>query len=76
MPIARPPSNSRPTSGWLTFARDVPVKAIAAVRASRGTSRLFLIGAASPSHAQYLTQRLTDLENSPWAPELRTYWPD
>jgi hypothetical protein len=56
------------------FAREVPIKPIAAVRASRGTSPLFLVGAASASHAHYLAERITDLERSPWATELRMYW--
>ncbi len=57
------------------FARDVPVRPIAAVRASRGTTRLFLVGAATSSHTNYLTERLTDLERGPWAAELTVYWP-
>jgi hypothetical protein len=57
------------------FARDMPIKPIAAVRASRGTSRLFLVGAATAAHASYLTERLTGLERSPWSTELLVYWP-
>lgn len=52
------------------FAREVPITPIGAVRASRGTSRLFLVGAASAAHAGYLTERLAGLEGSPWAGEL------
>jgi len=52
------------------FAREVPITPIGAVRASRGSSRLFLVGAASVSHARYLTERLAELERSPWAREL------
>jgi len=48
---------------------------VAAVRASRGTNRLFLAGAASAAHAQYLTVRLTALQHSPWAGELIAYRP-
>ena len=57
------------------FARDLPIKPIAAVRASRGTTRLFLVGAATSSHAHYLTERLVRLERGPWAGELIVYWP-
>src|SRR5260370_515771 len=52
------------------LARALPVQPIAAVRASRGTVRLFLVGAASKSHACYLTERLVSLEHSPWGTEL------
>ena len=45
------------------------------MRASRGTSRLFLVGAATAAHARYLTERLTRLERSPWRAELLVYWP-
>ena len=57
------------------FAAGVPVVPVAAVRASRGTNRLFLVGAATAAHAQYLTRRLTALQHSPWAGELFVYWP-
>ena len=49
---------------------------VAAVRASRGTSRLFLVAAATPAHAQYLIGKLTALATSPWVTELIVYWPD
>ena len=52
------------------FAREVPITPIGAVRASRGSSRLFLVGAASGSHARYLTERLARLDRSSWAREL------
>jgi len=52
------------------FAREVPITPVGAVRASRGTSRLFLVGAAGDAHATYLTERLAGLERSPWAREL------
>ena len=57
------------------FAAGVPIAPVAAVRASRGTNRLFLVGAASAAHAQYLTGRLTALQHSPWAGELTVYRP-
>lgn len=53
----------------------VPVQPVAAVRASRGTARLFLIGAASAAHSRHLTGRLTALQHGPWAEELTVYWP-
>jgi hypothetical protein len=46
------------------LARGVPVEPVAAVRASRGSNRLFLIGAASAAHSRYLTDRLTALQGS------------
>jgi hypothetical protein len=55
------------------IAREMPIKPVAAVRASRGTTRLFLV-AATASHARYLTDRLAALTVSPWATELRVYW--
>jgi hypothetical protein len=55
------------------IAREVPIKPIAAVRASRGTTRLFLV-AATPSYEGYLTEKLTALAAGPWARELRVYW--
>lgn len=54
------------------LAREVPLEPIAAVRASRGTTRLFLV-AASASHTQYLTGRLTALIAGPWKSELTVY---
>jgi hypothetical protein len=58
------------------LTQDVPVQPIAAVRASRGTVRLFLVGAATTSHARYLTERLTCLERGPWGTELSVHWAD
>jgi hypothetical protein len=56
------------------IARDIlTVKPVAAVRASRGTTRLFLL-AATESQARYLTDRLTVLAASPWGKELKVYW--
>jgi hypothetical protein len=57
------------------LTREVPVQPVAAVRASRGSTRLFLIGAACPAHARYLTGRLTALQHGPWVGELTVYWP-
>jgi hypothetical protein len=48
---------------------------IAAVRASRGTTRLFLVAGAGPT-ADHLRVRLRDLEHSPWSSELTVIWPD
>jgi hypothetical protein len=56
------------------LTRGVPVQPVAAVRASRGSNRLFLIGAASAAHFRYLTDRLTVLQHGPWAGELTVYW--
>jgi hypothetical protein len=53
----------------------VPVQPVAAVRASRGSSRLFLVGAASADHFHYLTGRLAALQHGPWAGELTVYPP-
>jgi hypothetical protein len=52
------------------LAGEVPITPVGAVRASRGSSRLFLVGAASASHARYLAGKLAGLERSPWAREL------
>jgi hypothetical protein len=41
----------------------------AAVRASRGTTRLFLIVPA-PEHREHLRARLDDLERSHWSDEV------
>jgi hypothetical protein len=57
-------------------AREVPVEPVAAVRASRGTSRLFLVAADTPPYAGYLAGRLTALQASPWGSELKVHWPD
>ena len=56
------------------LAREVPITPIAAVRASRGTTRLFLIGAASAPHEAYLRDRLEELGQSAWSSELTVYW--
>jgi hypothetical protein len=54
------------------LACEVPVEPVAAVRACRGTSRVFLVAAATP-HAGYLAGRLTALQVSPWGSELTVY---
>jgi hypothetical protein len=54
-------------------AEELGVEPLAAVRASRGTSRLFLVVPA-PTHREGLRARLQDLERSPWADELVVYW--
>ena len=46
---------------------------IAAVRASRGTTRLFLVAGAGPT-ADLLRQRLIELERSLWSSELSVIW--
>ena len=59
------------------LAREVPAEPIAHVRASRGTSRLFLVTAATPAHIQHLTGRLTALATSPRVTERHiVYWAD
>jgi hypothetical protein len=57
------------------LARETAVEPIAAVRASRGTTRLFLVAAAKgPSTGDYLEKRLQDLRESSWRGELKVYW--
>jgi len=56
-------------------AEELGVEPIAAVRASRGTTRLFLVVAA-PAHRSQLRTRLQDLERSHWADELMVHWAD
>lgn len=51
----------------------LPATPLAAVRASRGTTRLFLVTAADP-HVERLTQRLHALETSQWSREFVVYW--
>lgn len=46
---------------------------LAAVRASRGTVRLFLVAAAGEVGAR-VTGRLTRLHRSPWSGELEVSW--
>ena len=47
---------------------------IAAVRASRGTVRLFLVAGTGPT-AERLRTRLEHLQDSPWVPHLQVIWP-
>ena len=54
-------------------AEELGVEPLAAVRASRGTTRLFLVVPA-PAHRDHLSTRLRDLERSHWADELVVYW--
>ena len=54
-------------------AEELGVAPLAAVRASRGTTRLFVVVPA-PAHRLGLTRRLEDLERSPWAEELTVHW--
>jgi hypothetical protein len=54
-------------------AEELGVESLAVVRASRGTTRLFLVLPA-PVHRDHLRKRLEELEWSPWANELRVYW--
>lgn len=56
------------------LADEVPgVHPIAAVRASRGSTRLFLV-AAAPRHLDHLTSRLSGLASSSWSREFTVYW--
>jgi hypothetical protein len=56
-------------------AEELGVEPLAAIRASRGTTRLFLVVPA-PAHRDHLKARLHDLEQSHWADELVVYWAD
>jgi hypothetical protein len=55
------------------LAEALPLQPLAAVRASRGTTRLFLL-AAAPAHAARLQERLTTIQASPWRSELNVIW--
>jgi len=55
------------------IAEELPLQPLAAVRASRGTTRLFLV-AAAPSHAACLLAGLRAIESSAWRDELRLIW--
>ena len=58
------------------LAREVAgVEPLAAVRASRGTTRLFLV-AAAPRHLEHLTSRLSGLASSAWSKEFAVSWWD
>lgn len=54
-------------------AEELGVEPLAAVRASRGSTRLFVVVPA-PAHRAGLRARLQDLERSPWAEELTVHW--
>lgn len=58
------------------LAAEVPAEPIAAVRASRGTVRLYLIAAATGSHSEYLKAGLRRLQSSPWRDQFLVYWRD
>jgi hypothetical protein len=59
------------------LAREAAVEPIAAVRASRGTTRLFLVAAPSATQTgEVLTRRLHELEDSSWGHELNVCWAD
>ena len=62
-------------SRWLAvLAEEVAeVQQLAAGRASRGTTRLFLV-AAAPRHADHLTSRLCGLASSVWCKEFEVCW--
>lgn len=65
------PAQARRRLEMLSMA--VPAPPLACVRASRGTTRLFII-APAPRDAARLTSRLHALSESPWAGELRLFW--
>lgn len=57
------------------LAREAGVEPIAAVRASRGTTRLFLVAAPPVTQTrEVLTRRLHELEDSSWGHELTVSW--
>jgi hypothetical protein len=55
------------------LASENAMEPIAAVRASRGTTRLFLVAAKAASTGDYLKKRLEDLIESSWRGELKVY---
>ncbi len=57
------------------LATELPARPLAAIRASRGTARLFLV-AAAPAHADRLVARIDALRASEWSKELIVYWAD
>lgn len=58
------------------LAEEVPgIGPLAAVRARRGTTRLFLV-AAAPRHLEHLTSKLSGLASSAWSKEFAIYWWD
>ncbi len=54
-------------------AEELGVEPIGAVRASRGSTRLFLVVPVA-AHRALLTDRLESLAGSPWASELKVIW--
>jgi hypothetical protein len=52
---------------------ELPTEPLCAVRASRGTTRLFLV-AVDPEHREVLEERLRALSTSAWRDELRVIW--
>jgi hypothetical protein len=55
------------------ITRDLGTEPLAAVRASRGTTRLFLI-IPSDSHREALKSALCRIDSSPWSTELKVVW--
>jgi hypothetical protein len=53
---------------------ELGIEPLGAVRASRGTTRLFLL-VASPTHVDRLRHRVSDLASSVWRNELAVIWP-
>jgi hypothetical protein len=56
-------------------AAELGIEPLAAVRASRGTTRLFLV-LPVPGHRAHLASRLHELTASPWGDELDVIWWD
>ena len=56
-------------------ADELGIEPLAAVRASRGTTRLFLV-LPVPAHRAHLASRLAALTESPWGAELDVIWSD
>jgi hypothetical protein len=57
------------------LAREAGVEPIAAVRASRGSTRLFLVAAPPATQTgRVLADRLHELDNSSWGQELTIHW--
>ena len=56
-------------------ADELGIEPLAAVRASRGTTRLFLVLPVA-AHRAHLASRLGALTDSPWGAELDVIWSD
>ena len=54
-------------------AQELQIEPLAAVRASRGTNRLFLVLPVE-AHRSHLETHLKELERSAWSSELKVYW--